>query len=267
MRTLTILIAIISCTTLSVFSQNISSKNSITLSAGPSIPVGNYGKTEKENIHLGFSSAGISASISYNYKLNKTIGLEAMVYGQQNSLNNSAMEKDLSETGFLGQQPGYYSNWSVEKEKWQIGSVMVGATGEFPLINSSKFSFIGRALFGLAYVKCPDLKADSRQDNAYAVFSGKYGSNTGSSWLISPGVNYKLSNRLNLILNAEYFGTAKIPFKDAIEIIAATNGGLVIPGQYDLKNSVNPPTTYGEKGTKEQSIQSMNLKLGVSFHW
>lgn len=266
MRKLSILIAIITCPALCVFSQNISSKSSITLSAGPSIPIGNFGKTENENSYSGFSNAGISASIFYKYKLNKTFGLEAMVYGQQNSLNNFALEKNLSETGFLGQEPGYYTNWSVEKEKWQTVSAMVGASGEFPLINSSKLSFIGRALFGLAYVKCPDYKADSKQDNSYAVFSGKYGSNTGSAWFLSPGVNYRISRRLTIILNTEYFGTAKISFKDASEIIAATNGGLIIPGYYDLKNSVKSPITYGEEGTKEQSVQSMNVKLGVSFH-
>ena len=267
MRKLTFLIAIIINPALSVFSQNISSKSLITLSAGPSMPIGDYGKTDKENIHSGFSNAGISASISYNYKLNKTIGLEAMVFGQRNSLNTSAVERNLSETGFLDQQQGYYSNWSVDKKNWQIGSVMLGATSEFPSSNSSKLSFSGKILFGLAYVKSPDLKADSRQKNAYTVFSGEYGSNTGPSWLVSPGVNYKLSNRFNLILNAAYFGTSKISFKDATEIIAATNGGLIEPGLYDLKNSVNPPTVYGEKRTRKQSINSINLNLGVSFQW
>ena len=146
MRKRIILLAIIICAALSGFSQNISSKSSITLSAGQSVPVGDFGNTDKENIHAGFSNAGISASLSYHYKLNKTLGLEAMVYGQKNSLNTSSMEKNLSESQFPGQQPGYYSNWSVEKKSWQIGSFMLGVTGEFPSANSTKLTLTGKIL-------------------------------------------------------------------------------------------------------------------------
>lgn len=262
-----ILLAAITFAAVSTFSQPISSKSSIAFSAGPSIPMGDYSNTGKQNNHADFSKAGINASISYRYKLDKTIGLEAMVYGQKNALNTSAIEKNLSETGFLNHQPGYYSNWSVEKKNWQIGSFMAGVSGETAPGNSSQLSLNGKILFGIALVKSPDLKADSRSENDYAVFSGKYGSGAAPSWLISPGVNYKLSRRFNLILNAAYFGTTKISFQDATEVIAATNGGLIVPGYYDLKNSMNSPAIYGEQGTRKQSIQSINLNLGLSFHW
>lgn len=267
MRKQIILLAIIICSALSGFSQTISSKSSITLSVGPSFSLGDYGNTDKENNYAGYSNTGINASISYRYKLNKTIGLEAMVYGQQNALKTSALEKNFSEASLLDQQPGYYSNWSIEKKNWQIGSFLVGVSGEIPSENSSKLSFNAKILLGLAYSKSPDIKGDSRNENDYAIIIGKYGTGIAPSWLISPAVNYQLNNRFKLSLNTSYFGTTKISFKDVTEVIAATNGGLIIPGFYDLKNSVNGPIIYEDKTTRKQSIQSISVNFGVSFQW
>ena len=262
-----ILLAIILLPAFTGFSQTISPKSSITISAGPSFPLGDFGNTNRENNYAGFSGSGINVSISFGHKLNNLIGLEAMVYGQQNALNTSAVRKNLSEASFLNQQPGFYSNWAVEKKHWQIGSFMVGVSGETSADNPSTLTISGKLLLGIAYIKSPDLKGDSRDENKYAIIAGKYGTGIGPAWLISPAINYQLNKHFKISLTTAYFGSPKISFKDATEVIAATNGGLIIPEFYDLNNSVNPPLIYGEKGTRKQSVESINVNLGVSFQW
>lgn len=189
-----------------------------------------------------------------------------MVHGQRNALNTSAFQKELDKTYFF-QDARNYSNWKAEKKSWMIGSVLAGVTGESAIGQTNKISIKAIALAGLALVKSPDLKAESKANNAYATFTGKYGSAKGISILLGAGLTYKLNNHFGLFLNSEYFKTRKISFKEATEIIIATDGGLVVPGLYNFKNSFNHAISYGEIGTREQIITAINLNAGLTFIW
>ncbi len=263
---LIILLLIIISAPYQLFAQSISGRNSLSLSLGTSIPVGDFSKTDGENIFSGYAKTGETVKLSFNYKLTKIIGLEAMVYGQRNALNIGEFEKQLGETYFF-QDGRNYSNWEGEKKSWMTGSVLAGITGEYAIDHTNKISIKAKALAGLALVKSPNLEAESKSGNAFAAFRGEYGSAKGFSVLFGAGLNYKLNNRFSLFLNSEYFTTRKLSFKESKEAIIATDGGLVVPGLYNIQNSRNPPVSFGQIGTREQFISSINLNAGLSFMW
>ena len=266
MRKLTILLVIITATPYQLFAQSISERCSLSLSIGTSIPFGDFSKTDPNNTLSGYAKTGETVKLSFNYKLTKIIGLEAMVYGQRNALNTGEFEKQLDATYFF-QDERNYSNWEVEKKPWMTGSVLAGVTGEYALDHTNKISVKAKALGGLALVKSPDVKAESRSENAYAAFEGAYGSAKGFSILLGAGLNYKLNNRFRLFLNSEYFTTRKLSFKESTEAIMATDGGLIVPGLYNFQNSRNTPISHGQIGTREQLISAINLNAGLSFSW
>ena len=266
LRNLIILLVITISVPYQLLAQSNSERSSLSLSIGASIPVGDFSKTDANNTSSGYAKTGETVKLSFGYKLTKIIGLEAMAYGQRNTLNTGAFQKELDKTYFF-QDARNYPNWEVEKKNWMTGSVLAGVTGEYAIDPKNKISIKAKALAGLALVKSPDLKAESRSDNAYATFTGNYGSDKGISFLLGAGLNYKLSNHFGLFLNSEYFKTRKISFKEATEIIMATDGGLIVPGLYNFKNSLNHPISYGEIGTREQIISTISLNTGLSFVW
>ncbi len=265
-RKLTFLLVIIIITPFQLFAQYNSERSSLSISIGTSVPVGDFSKTDPNNTSAGYAKTGETLTLSFGYKLTKTIGLEAAVYGQRNALNTGEYEKQLGETYFFRDERNY-SNWEVEKKRWMTGSVLAGVTGEYAIDQTNKISIKAKALAGFALVKSPDLKAESKSADAYAVFSGEYGSAKGISVLLGVGIQYKLNNRFSLFLNSDYFTTRKISFKDSKEAIIATDGGLIVPGLYNIENSRNAPLSFGQIGNREQTISSLNLNTGLRLVW
>lgn len=264
MRKLIILLVITIAAPHTLLAQSISERSSLSISIGASIPVGDFSITDANNTFSGYAKIGETVKLSFGYKLTNIIGLEAMVYGQRNALNTGASQKELDKTYFF-QDARNYSNWEVVKKNWMIGSLLAGVTGDYTIDQRNKISIKAKALAGLALIKSPDLKAESNSGNAYAAFRGEYGSAKGMSVLLGAGLNFKLNHRFNLFLNSEYFTTRKITFKESREVIIATDGGLVVPGLYNIQNSRNPPVSSGQIGTREQFISVINLNAGLSF--
>src|ERR1044072_2017671 len=79
-----------------------SQKSTLTLSLGPSFPVGDFAAKNIDNKQAGFASVGEQVNISFDYKVGKHISLSAMLYGQRNGLNRKAMESNLSQRKFYG---------------------------------------------------------------------------------------------------------------------------------------------------------------------
>lgn len=245
-----------------------SNNSTLSLSIGPSLPVGNYAKTDPANNLSGYSKAGESINISFGYKLNKGIGLEAMLYGERNGLNTKAFANQLSELGFFAfyGDPRYYSNWTIDKKSWYAESLLLGVTRQWYIgKTNSRVSIVAKALGGLAYVQYPELSANSKSDTSYVIIRQNSASAFGASFLLSAGVEYKLSKNTGILFSCEYFGTTQISFQNIDESIAATNGGLRVPKIYSLSNSVSTPIAESYGDNSKQAISSINIKLGICF--
>lgn len=248
------------------FAQTGSDKNVLSLSIGPSFPVGNFSSVSPSNQFAGYAKVGETANISFVHKLNKNTGLMAMLYGQRNGLNTKELEQQLSGAEIFpynGSGFNHYPNWEIDKKSWYLESLLVGITEEFFLKRDSKFSITARALAGVAYLQMPKLNGSSKTDTSYAIITQNSAAAFGFSYLAGAGVKYTLNKRLYLLFGADYFGTATINFKNITEKIAGTSGGLIIPNYYSLSNSSN--VSFGSSGTgnNKQPVGTINVNFGI----
>ena len=262
------------------YAQFIPDENTASFSIGPSFPIGNFSSTDPSNNLSGYAVSGIAANLSFNHKLNNQLGLIAMLYGQRNGINTNIFSDQLDKSFFdpqfissssgspyspTGSQEVYY-NWNIENKYWYLESVMLGATEELTFENNHKLSFVAKVLIGAAYAQLPTLNGQSITDTSYAVFYQKGASAFGFSYLLSGGMNYKLSGKLYLKLDVFYFGTSRLNFKNITQNFASTYGGLRMPGVYTLSNS--NLTVFSESSTTGQNKQpfgSINIVAGVGL--
>ena len=260
------------------YAQTIPDKNTISFSIGTSVPVGNFSSTDPSNNLSGYAVPGVSANFSFNHKLNKQFGLAAMLYGQRNGINTNELSDQLDKSFFFpqafstgspyfptGAQQVYY-NWNIAKKYWYLESVMLGVTEELSFENNNKLSFVASALIGGAFAQSPTLNGKSVSDTSYSVFYQKGASAFGFSYLLSAGMNYKLSGKLYLKLDAFYFGTSRLNFKNITQNFASTNGGLAVQGAYTLSNS-NMPVIWESSttGPNKQPFGSIIILAAIGL--
>lgn len=246
-----------------------SMKNSFSLSAGPSFPVGKFAQSDLSNTKIGNASSGITAALSYSHKLKNNFRVEAMFYGQRNRLSRTHMEKELSEkTYFQDFGPRYYTNWKVDDKKWYAGALLLGLSKQIPLSGLTEgLSVVPKVMAGMSYVQAPQIYAVSSMDTSYAVYERKNGHGIVPAFLVAVAFNYQINNRISVYAGIDYFRSGALPLNDHISKITATNGGYVWPGIVGFENSRNPPISFEESGDYKISRQSVNPMLGlrVSF--
>jgi hypothetical protein len=260
------------------YAQTIPDKNTLSFSIGASLPVGNFSSTDPSNNLSGYAVPGLSANFSFNHKLNKQLGFTGMLYGQRNGINTGTLSDQLDKSYFFpiafstgspyfpsGDQ-GVYFNWNIEKKYWYLESVMLGLREELLFKKNNKLSLVAKALIGAAYAQSPTLNGKSITDTSYSVFYQSGASAFGFSYILSTGMNYKLSDKLYLKLDAYYFGTSRLNFKKITQNIATTYGGLAVPGVYTLSNSYMP--SIWESSTTEpnkQTFGTLNISVGIGL--
>ncbi len=251
-------ITILLCLSFSqIFSQN--KTNELSLSIGPSFPLGDYSNTSLNNEFSGFAKTGQTISINFSRRLKNNLGLEAMLYGQRNPINTSAFANELSKS--IG------SNWTVDEKSWYATSLLLGISKELQVSSGkNKISIKPNVLAGVAYAQSPSIKAESKMNDMYAKFTQSKTNGFGASILVGTIVSYQFSPVIGLSFHLEYFTTSKISFDNVTSEFAATNGGLVIPGLYEISNSRNPPIYSQNNSSQKNSINALNTKLGINFY-
>lgn len=269
MKPQTIFLAIFVLISQYSYCQNETHKNHLSLSIGPSIPIGNFSSTNPLNNLSGFAKLGETINLSVIHRLNKNFGLIAMLYGQRNSLNTISLAHQFAETGIyfgsIGGRPNYYPNWVIDKKSWYVESILLGVGDEFLIGSNSRLSFIVKALIGIANVQLPKLNASSETDTSFATITQNGGSTFGLSYLASVGIKFKLNKKFRLVFNTDYFGASKVNFKNVTEQIIATNGGLTVPGVHSFANSVLSPQGISFTTTNKQPIGVVNINFGAAL--
>jgi hypothetical protein len=262
---------------LNVSAQKNNSKNLLTVSFGPSIPIGNYANTNLSNDDAGFAKTGETINICFEHKLNKHFGIAAMMYGQKNVINTAAMAQQFGQLQFMepyagpGQQPPTttyvrYPDWSFDKNNYYLGSFLIGATNEFAIGKTDKLSFVAKAMIGAVNATSPQLKGQSITDTAGAFVNQNKVSGWGLSYLINAGLKYRLNNKWSLLFSTEYVGTNSIQFKNETESLINFKGSMIQTSNGYVPGSSG--TTFGIESTTvtgHQTFQSININLGIGL--
>jgi hypothetical protein len=263
----TSLLSLITC---ACFAQKNNRKSSLTLSLGPSFPVGSYAAKSLGNDKAGFASIGEQVNISYDLPIGKYVDISFMLYGQRNGLNRKAMEGELSQSKFYGSgffvwspgtvpptNPTYttYPNWKVDKKAWLMGSALGGVSAEIPFKPTSKYSFIAKLMVGAVYVSSPKLYGESITDTAQAYVEQTSKSAFGVSYLVRAGIKYNLNKKWSFVAAIDHFATNSIKFKDVKATVTTfkTVGGLPQATQSSMTADAS------------QTINALNLNVGISL--
>lgn len=247
-----------------------SNNNHLSASFGPSFPTGKYAGTDFFGDGTGMASPGFSAMLSFNHKINNIFGYQIAGYLQSNTWDRKRIAAQLGTTGFPfgpGTTQRYYSNWEVQKSKWQVAALMAGIFAELPLSQAAdnKFTFRPKVMAGISHVWLPSVFADSKADTAYALLTSGKGNAFAPALMLGAELNYQITSRLSIFLLADFFGTNHARFKDVELSVYATNGGLVIPDQYSIQNSRNTPVGLESKADQKQTFSGLNTRIGLSF--
>jgi hypothetical protein len=210
-------------------------KGFLSLSVGPSLPLGDYGSVNMNNDKAAFATTGHNIDLGYATTLGKNIGIAVMYRYQANPFDEEAFETILDDI-----DPSY--KWTMDCEDWTSASLMLGLYGSFP-IDSSHVSFEMKAMFGYYSSTYPGYKLSAfyngdtywiRQDNQSAGTLG---------YLIGAGFKFNVGERVCILLNADY-SAADLEFE---RVTATSNIGL------------------SGTGTIDQKIQTFNVTLGVGL--
>ena len=113
---------------LNSYSQIGKQKGYLSLTIGPSFPIGNYAKSDVTNSLSGLAKMGGVINISYCRLTGKNFGIAATLLGQINPLNIHSMEQSFAQVKFnslapiLVSEPGQpipnlpgntYPNWKL----------------------------------------------------------------------------------------------------------------------------------------------------------
>jgi hypothetical protein len=132
-------------------------KSFLVLHAGPSFPIGDFGKTNLidngtnliYNGEAGFAKTGFNVNINYGYQFVKNLGLAASVFYNNNKLNNKAFVDQLN--GVVGEEVIDATGLKLDHWKWY--GLTVG-----PMINhelTKDLTIDLRVMGGVANVNSP----------------------------------------------------------------------------------------------------------------
>jgi hypothetical protein len=254
-----------------IFSQKSQAKNSyLTLSAGPSFPIGDFASKDLLSDKSGFAAVGQSLNISYTkISLNK-IGFSIELRGQRNPVDVKAMEESLNKsvfaTGFWASNGGMpppqipgttFSNWNVKKNSWYAGSAMGGICAEVPLGSSKKTTFNAKLLVGGVFVKSPGIEANSNTDTTTAHLEQNSEYAFGFISTVGAGFHFNINKKLFFLAEANYTGTNKLSFDNIESKFRSTKGESGTP---DYSVSVAQTTADGR-----QVLTVVNVNVGIGL--
>jgi hypothetical protein len=221
----------------STSSNDSKGKLSIDLTAGVAIASGNFIKSDYADSTSGFAnSMGLSIQGKLKYKVSNSLAIQLAV----NSCNYGLHDiKNLSD--------GYLSDFDVDsttvtvKGTYQNWNVLVGPS--YSILVGSKMQFDLHVLAGISTLRVPEIKVDL-EDQLAATFYQKQASGLGFGLQAGLDVRYALSDRLGLVLNADY---------------------LLSKPNVSIENENRTNTAGRYLSTYQQSIGGIRTRLGLSY--
>ena len=213
------------------FSQN---KGYVSISMGPSFPIGNFASKNVNNNFAGWASTGIVLDINIAYKLGRNFGLFGSLRGQTNNFDNAAFATELAN------QTGY--DWSVSSKPWSIGGLMFGGYGSFPV--SKKVSFDTKSLIGILRIATPEINSTLSGSGGSVWVKQNSVNSISFTYLLGSGFKFDITEKICLMTHLDYL-VSKPEFRN-VEIITSDGGAPL-------------------KSTFTQNIQTINFFVGVGL--
>jgi hypothetical protein len=208
-------------------------KGYVGISLGPSIPFADFASTDKNNDDAGYATTGGNLTISFAYRLGQHLGFSAMLSGNNNPVNESALESNFRED-----YPG--ADWNVEANNWKLGGLLLGGYATFPA--SEHLDFDIRLMLGILSSTSPKITATATSGGLGVSGEREEKTVTTPSFDIGFGIKYRLGNAVALLANADFI-SANPKF-----------------------DNVTTTTTFGSSTSSfDQNYSTLNLTIGLGF--
>jgi hypothetical protein len=254
MKKATGLAFILVCFLLMAQAQTETPRHEFFVTAGPSFPIGKYSSKEADpTTDIAYGKTGVGINAGYTFLFNDYIGATFQAHFQRNPFDVAIFET------YLTQQTGY-PGWKANEAALSFGSLLLGPKGQLAIDGlwdaaTPRLYFTGKALFGGAFVRCPELYGYNNSSTAKATITQEKVSASGFAYLLSPGFKYRLSNTIALTVEGEFFKTGNLHFKD---IRNTVNGTLLAPNGTPLYTYSNSSVSE-----KKQSLATLNATAGI----
>jgi hypothetical protein len=248
MKKITLLTTILPLLYTNSFSQTSQDRGYLSLTFGPSIPLGAFANKNVYSQTSGLAKTGQIVSLSYTHLLNHRVGIAITAHGQRNPVDLQAIENSISNTDFR--------DWNFDKTSWLLAGLLVGGYRPFPLIKSNDTYLILETMVGAIYAKSPELTGNSMTDSSTAHAEQTRASGFGFIYIIKSGINHNLNKKLFISASLEYLGTSKISFSNIKSTISSvvhfSNGTMSVQ-----QSSVTSNT--------KQIVSSLNIHFGIGL--
>jgi opacity protein-like surface antigen len=223
--------------------------NFIEVEGGVSLPLGNFGKTRTASSLMsikgtvndvdGWAKAGAFGAVDGAWFFSKHFGLGGMFkYGTYN----------LKGVDSLSQ--GYEESFDVDTTRttptnYKMWSIMPGVY--YNLAIAGKFSFIARALAGMAYATTPRIYVNIEDGGVTdAPVIQNSASKAAFAFDLGAGFRYNILKCLSVNLKADYFYTKP---------------------DFNITNAVRINNAGREVTQYNQPLESVNFSLGVAYQF
>jgi hypothetical protein len=231
------------------------------LSIGPSLPIGNFARSDINNPNSGLAILGEALEVGYLIKEHKNVSLLIKANAERNPINRSALSNQYDQM-ILGNPGGPPStlhgapvtNWSFENHAWWRAGLSAGVQLQTKELNKQRW--YGGGWLGGVYVISPSVSGSAFDDSTHTRYSQSSGSAYGINYQIKGGMILRTSNRIWDIAIV-YSGTNNIAFKNITRSFYYNhyNGNAAQAYFYQNWNSV----------TANQVFSTLQLLIGIRF--
>ena len=176
----------------------ISQRQFVGLSIGPSIPLGEFAKTDLSDSTSGWAKTGVMLDFTYAYRITHNFGVTAVISYSTNRFHSESYSNALE----LRHPDTAFSVISVSN--WNGGGILVGPYLRFPF--SERLSWDVRALFGFYGSTSPRVTINPYADNGQTdlgTYIRQRASAFSYAFMVGTGFKYELT-KYYLLLFADY---------------------------------------------------------------
>lgn len=151
----------------------------LSLAAGPSFPIGDFGSTSTDNENAGLAKTGFTTNLQFSYQLHKYFGLTSTVLYSYNNLDISQFEQ-----------------YGVKTDHWQHYGIMAGPMFILPVGEKMNTDF--KVLAGITNVNSPSVKFADGTSLLNEEWSTSFAMQLGADF------RYNFTDRFYLLTNLDY---------------------------------------------------------------
>lgn len=234
----------------------------LTVSFGPSFPVGAFASKNGNELSSGLANAGELAALDWWQPISKSpFGMIASIRFAMNGVDSKATLEPLEES-----EPTY--QWSMKKSHWSSGAILVGGYYQLPL--TRRLDLRVNLEVGAALCYLPAQSVTGVHDSAGVGAVDLIQANVGKAHAVTltalagAGLSYHLTPHYSLLLHAGY--SYLDPSFQNVHRTVYFAQGLIVPGDLSLSNAASL-SVFSETRSYTQAMSSVGVTVGFGYSW